>query len=548
MVWQHGFYTALASGSHDIYAQLFPERGSIYLESQDSQERYPLAINRDLFLMYVDTRVIQDDETAEDIAEKLAELFHYDDEKKLSLYMQLSKRDDPYEPLEKKVEQEIADMIDGLKLPGIHFVRRPHRFYPEASLASQVIGFLGKDADGNDIGSYGIEGYWNKELSGTGGFLEGAMGAKGGWIPLAGRLFEPAEDGVSLTLTIDRTLQFKACDILKQRMDEYGAQTASLVIMDPKTGAITAMCSLPDFDPNTYNEVESIDAYNNLNIFTPYEPGSIFKPIGMAAALNEEIVTPDSYFFDSGSVDVGCTKPIKNADFKSYGDQTMTGVLENSINTGMVHVVTSLGKERFRDYVERFGFGVKTGIELNTESSGTIDSLYRNKKDKIDCYTATASFGQGITATPLQMVSAFAAIANGGTLLKPYIIKDVIYPNGKIEETKPKIIRQVIEKRTAQLLSGMLVRVVDVGSARLGHVPGYYVAGKTGTAQIPGPGGYLADTNHSFIGFGPVDDPKFVMIVKFEKPKRAYASTTAAPTFAEIAKYIMQYYRVPPDR
>ncbi|MBT3538526.1 penicillin-binding protein 2 [Candidatus Parcubacteria bacterium] len=548
MVLHHGFYTALASGSHEIYAQLFPERGSIYLESQDTDERFPLAINRDLFLMFADTRKIDNDEMAEDIAEKLAEIFEYDDDKKFEIFLQLKKPDDPYEPLEKKVEESIVEKIRDLELPGILFTRRSHRFYPEGNLAAQIVGFLGKDTEGNDIGSYGLEGYWNKDLSGSGGFLEGTRSAKGSWIPLAGRLFEPAQDGVDLTLTIDRTLQFKACEILKRRQEEYNAQSASLVILDPSTGAIKAMCSLPDFDPNKYNEAESNSVYNNLNIFTPYEPGSIFKPVAMAAALNEDLIQPDTYFYDSGSVDVGCYKPIKNANFEAYGDQTMTGVLENSINTGMVHVVKLLGKELFRSYVEKFGFAVKTGIELNTEASGTTESLYRNSGDNVDCYTATGSFGQGLTATPLQLVSAFGAIANGGTLMKPYIIKKTEYADGKIEETKPREIRKVLEKRSSSFLASMLVRVIDTGTASLAKVPGYYVAGKTGTAQIPGPGGYTDETNHSFVGFGPVDDPKFVMIVKFEKPHRSFSSLTAAPTFAEVAQYIMQYYRIPPDR
>lgn len=548
MILQHGFYTALASGSQEMYAQLYPKRGSIYLESEDGTERFPLSINRDLYVMFADTRDIKDDETAQHIAEKLTELFGYDDEKKSSVYTQLNKRTDPYEPLEKKVEENMKDQIINLNLSGIHFVSMPHRFYPEKNLAAQVVGFVGKNDQGNDVGRYGLEGYWNKELAGDGGFLEGARSAKGSWISLAGRLFEPAQDGVDLTLTIDRVLQYKSCEILRQRQEEYGAQSASLIILDPKTGAIKAMCSLPDFDPNNYGQVSSGEAYNNTSIFTAYEPGSVFKPIAMGAALNEGVLTPDSYFEDKGSVDAGCSKLIQNADFKSYGSQTMTGVLEHSINTGMVFVVNTLGKNTFRDYVEQFGFGVKTGIELDTEGSGTIQSLYQNKKDSVDCYTATASFGQGITATPLQMVSSFGAIANGGSLMEPYIIKKVTYPNGKIEETKPKEIRHVLERRTSQLLSGILVRVIDNAEGSLAKVPGYYVAGKTGTAQIAGPGGYIADTNHSFIGFGPVDDPKFVMIIKFEKPRRAYASTTAAPTFAEIAKFIMQYYHIEPDR
>jgi len=548
MIFQHSFYVALAAGSQEIYKSLFPTRGQIYIQDSRTGEEYPLAMNRDYFIVYVDTRLIKTDEEAKSVAEKLAEIFGYDDEKKFQVYLQLNKRNDPYEPIENKVEEFIVDKLKEANLLGIAFSRSPLRYYPEGNLAVHVVGFLGKNNDGNDIGRYGIEGYWQKELAGNGGFFEGAKSVGGGRIPLAGWNFKPAENGVDILLTIDRTLQYKACKRLLEASEEYGATSASLVILEPATGKIRTMCGVPDFDPNYYNMVESVSTYNNDAIFTPYEPGSIFKPVAMAAALNEDLVTPDTYFYDSGFVDSGCTKPIKNAGEKIYKDQTMSGVLENSINTGMVQVVKFLGKNKFRQYVEDFGFGIKTGIELDSEASGTIDSLSQNKGDEVDCYTATASFGQGLTATPLQIVSAFSAIANGGSLMKPYIVEELRYPSGKIERFYPKEIRKVLNNRSAMILSGMLVNVIDRGQASVARVDGYYIAGKTGTAQIPGPGGYTEETNHSFVGFGPVDDPKFAMIIKFEKPKREYSSTTAAPVFADIAKFILEYYQVPPNR
>ncbi len=548
MILQHDFYVALAAGSHEVYSQLFPERGSVYIQDSRSKEEFPLAINRDFFIVFADTRQIESDDTSEDVAERLSAMFGYNDEQKFELYLKLNKRDDPYEPIELKVEEKLVDTIRELKLPGIGFVRRPHRVYPEGNLAAHVVGFLGKKDDGQDIGRYGVEGYWQEELAGSGGFFSGAKSAAGRWIPLAGRALKSPEDGADILLTIDRTLQFKACEELRKRMEEYEAASASLVILEPYSGAIRAMCSLPDFDPNTYNKVESINVYNNSTIFIPYEPGSIFKPITMVSAINEGVLTPDTYFFDKGSIDAGCKKEIRNADGKVYEDTNMIGVLENSINTGMVFSAQKLGKEKFRDYVEKFGFGIKEGIELDSEVSGTIDSLSRNKGDDIDCYAATASFGQGITATPIQMAAAFGAIANGGKLIKPYIVEELRYPNGKVEKTKPQELSKILSPRSASLVSGMMVSVIDSGQAGGARVPGYYIAGKTGTAQIPGPGGYTEDTNHSFIGFGPIDNPKFVMIVKFEKPNRLYSASTAAPTFGAIAKFIMNYYTVPPSR
>lgn len=548
MLFQHDFYVALATGSHEFYSQLYPKRGTIFAQDTRTKEEYPLAMNRDRFLVYADTRAIKDDKTAEEAAQKLAEIFQYDEAKKMSLYFQLNKRSDPYEPIEKKVDEVLMEKIKDLNLAGIAFERQPFRYYPEGNLAGSVVGFVGKDENDNDVGRYGIEGYWQKELAGKGGFLSGAKAAAGVLVPLADWSYAKAEDGADILLTIDRALQFKACDTLKRAKEEYGAVSAALVLIDPQTGAIRALCSAPDFDPNNYGEVKSASNYNNTAIFTPYEPGSVFKPIAVAAALNEGIITPETTFIDIGERAGFCSKPIKNAAGKIYGLQTMNGVLENSINTGMVFVAEKLGKQKFVDYINNFGFGVKEGIELDTEIAGNISTLYEKKGDKIDCYAATASFGQGITATPLQLAAAYGAIANGGKLLKPFIVEEVRYPDGRIERTKPKEIRTVLDSRATMLLRGMLVNVVDKGHAKAAGVEGYYVGGKTGTAQIPAPGGYSEETNQTFAGFAPVDDPKFIMVVKFEKPQRAWAENTAVPVFGEIAKFALQYYQVPPAR
>jgi cell division protein FtsI/penicillin-binding protein 2 len=548
MILQHSFYTALAAGTQEVYNQLFPTRGEVFIQDSRTGEEYPLAINRDYFIVFADTREIKDDATAEKVAEKLTEVFSYTDEKKLALYYQLNQRADAYVPIELKIDEETMDKIKELDLTGIYLRRQSHRYYPEGSLAASVIGFLGKTDDGSDTGHYGIEGYWQQELAGSGGFFEGLKSASGFWLPLAGRSLKSAVDGADLFLTIDRTLQFMACEKLKKAQEEYGATSAALIILDPATGAIRAMCSEPDFDPNSYNKVDSVEVYNNTAIFTPYEPGSIFKPIVMAAAINEGLVGPESTFFDSGSQDGLCITPIKNAMEKSYGRQTMTGVLENSINTGMVEAVKKLGKKKLIEYLEKFGFGLATGIELQTETGGSLATLSERQGDQIDCYGATASFGQGITVNPLQMISAFAAIANGGKLMRPYLVEEIRYSDGRHEKIKPKEIREVLQKKTALLIGGMLTSVVDNGQGKNARVDGYYVAGKTGTAQIPGRGGYTDETNHSFIGFAPADNPKFVMLVKFEKPKRAWADGTAAPLFADIAKFALQYYQVPPGR
>lgn len=548
MLVQHGFYEALAAGSHEVYAELFPERGTIYTQDVRNGELYPLAINRDFYIVYLDTRNIPNDEIRESIITTFVELFEFDDVQKEKIRNSVYKKDDPYEPIAEKVPEEIAEVLRQKDLPGVGLIRRSYRYYPEGAFAGPVVGFVGKTEEGTDVGRYGIEGHYESVLAGSGGFFSGTKSATGLWISTAGRSIEEPENGANIVLSLDHTIQYRACTRLKAAMEEYEAASASLIIMDPITGKIIAMCSYPDYNPNEYNKVSSITQYNNTTIFTPYEVGSIFKPLVMAAAMNESLVTPQSVFFDSGEAAGICDKPIRNADLKRYDNQTMTGVLENSINTGMVYVAQQLGKKKLIEYIEDYGFGIKTGIKLDTEASGTINTLYVNSGDNIDCYAATASFGQGFTATPIQMVTAYSAIANGGFLMEPSIIDRIEYPDGKVERYNPKSIRRVLTTRTASLVGGMLVSVVDAGHAGGASVPGYYIAGKTGTAQIAGEGGYSDETNHSFVGYGPVSDPKFVMLVKFEKPKRRFSASTAAPVFGDIASFLVQYYQIPPSR
>lgn len=548
MILQGDFYSVLSNGSHESSSKLVPKRGAVYIKDSRTNERFPLAINHDLFLLFADTREIKSDDEANGIANKLAEIFHYDDARKFAVFLQLNKRSDPYEPIEKKVDETAANQVKELSMPGIGLVRIPFRFYPESKSAAAVTGFVGADEGNGLVGHYGIEGYWQRELAGSGGFVEGSKNAIGGWIPLSGWSFKPAKDGADLFLTIDRALQYKACQRLQQGMKEYGAKSASLVMMNPATGAILAMCDLPNFDPNKYNEVDSVNIYNNDSIFTAYEPGSIFKPLTMAAAINEGLVGPHAPFYDSGVRTDLCSKPIKNANDKVFGNQDMTGVLENSINTGMVYVVEKLGREKFIDYVQNYGFGIKSGIEMDTEVPGDIRALLEKKNsNKIDCYAATASFGQGIMATPLQMATAFSATVNGGKLMKPYVVEEVHYSDGRIEKKRPIEIRQVLSKQTSDLTSGMLVSVVEKHSTGA-KVPGYYVGGKTGTAQIAGLKGYTEETNHSFVGFAPAENPKFVILVKYEKPNRVWAESTALPVFADIAKFALEYYHIPPNK
>lgn len=538
---QHPFYEALASDQHDIYEKLIPERGEILVHDRFSGDRlYPVATNKTFQLVYAVPKRIQDPKKT---AELLAPLLEVKPE---DILPRLEKSDDLYEPLKHQVPEEIAAKIKELNLPGIEFNDESYRYYPEGRTFSHLLGFVGYQGD-EQKGQYGLEGYFEKELAGQQGFLQAQMDAAGNWITVGNMEMKEAIDGSKLILTIDRTVQFTVCDKLAKAVKKHGADAGSAIVMNPETGAILAMCNVPDFDPNSYNEVADVNVYINRAIYNEYEPGSVFKPVTIAAALNEGVIGPNTKYTDAGAVEIG-KYTIRNAGGQIYGEQTMTQVLENSINTGAMFVAEKVGNEKFLKYVSDFGFGKKANITLQTEVPGDISSLEQMK----DIYRATASFGQGITVTPLQLVTAYAAIANGGKLIRPYLVDEIITPDGLRQKTQPEIIREVISTKTAATLGAMLVRVIENGHGKRAGVKGYYLAGKTGTAQIPRKDGAGYDPNRtigSFAGFGPVEDPAFVMAVRIDVPRDViWAESSAAPLFGEIAEFLLNYYEVAPTR
>lgn len=542
------FYADIASDQHSVFAELIPERGDVYLRDPKSRSgTFPAAINREVATIYAVPRDIEDPGAA---AAALAPLLEPDetlrDAKKGQLLDKLLRKDDPYEPLLRRAPDDVADAVRALGLKGIGFAEDPMRFYPERSALAHVVGFVGMNDKGERIGRYGIEGWWDEQLSGTQGYLQMERDPLGRLIGSADRSVVAAVDGTDLTLTIDRTIQYMACEKLQAFVERFSAESGSVVIIDPKTGAVLAMCNVPTFDPNEYGKVEDARMYNNAAIFTPYEPGSVFKPFTMAAAIDAGKVTPGTTYEDTGEVRIG-PYTIRNSDLKANGVQTMTQVLEKSLNTGVIFAVGELGPEKFRRYVEDFGFGAATGVELETEAAGDVSALAKRG----DIWSATASFGQGISTTPLQLAAAYGAIANSGKLMRPYIVAEARHPDGTVERTEPHDVRQVITKRSASLVAGMLANVVENGHGKRAGVPGYFVGGKTGTAQIAAPGGgYLKDaTIGSFAGFAPVDDPAFVMVVKIERPEGVqYAESTAAPLFGEMADFLLHYMEIPPER
>jgi len=591
-IMNHDYYIALASGQHEIFQQLYPERGTIYYQDKqgilvrNDDDLYPVALNKQMNLLYCVPSEVEDPEA---VLEALKEVFEYEEmverrvakeeqlsegeevqvevneiemteeqleEIKTKEQMQeiisdwkykLSKENDPYEPLKHFVTDKERELLEDYNLQGIHFTKEKTRYYPEKNIGSHLIGFVGKQQENNMLrGYYGIEGCYNKDLSGEAGFLRSELDSKGRLIPVAGKDFRGAQDGNDLYLTIDKSIQFFVCDELARAVDYYEADKGSVIVMEPTTGKILANCNFPDYDPNKYSEVDDLGLFNNYALSDNYEPGSVFKPITMAAALDSGVVDPFSVYNDTGVVKLAGYE-IMNSDLEAHGYQTMTQVLEKSLNTGTIYAASKTGKEKFREYVHNFGFGELTDIDMCSEGKGNVSSL--DKRGEI--YLATASFGQGITVTPLQLVRAFSAIANDGKLLEPYVIEKIVDVNDEVVmQREAKVVTQVISSSTAQNLGSMLVSVVKNGHGGKAGVEGYLIAGKTGTAQVPDfeKGGYSDKTIHTFAGFGPFENPRFTAIVKLDNVKKVpYSSDSATPVFGKIAKFILDYYQVAPS-
>jgi cell division protein FtsI/penicillin-binding protein 2 len=534
----HAHYSAIAAGQHGSDQVLQPTRGEIYFNG-NGQDPVLAATNITLSTVFAVPREVTDDTAT---AAKLYEILGMTIEE----VKDKIKGDGGYSAIKKQVTDEQVKQIKELGLVGIYQEPETVRYYPGNNLAAHILGFLGFRGT-ERVGQYGIEGNFNSALAGSAGIMGIETDSAGRWITFASRNLAPAEDGQDIYLTIDAAVQYKAQEVLKKTVAEHGATGGSVIIMNPKTGAVMAMANNPDFDPNTYNMVPDLSHYVNTALSLDYEPGSIFKPITMAAAINERKVTPDTVYEDLGFVEMDEFK-IRNSDGEAHGMQTMTQVLEKSLNTGMIFVEQQLGHSKFRDYVHRFGFGKKTGIELPNEILGNLDNLEK----KSDIFFATSSYGQGHTVTPLQITTAYTALANAGKLMKPYIVQKVVHSNGREEITEPEKVEQVIEPSTAAQVTAMMVNVVENGHGKRAAVPGYYIAGKTGTAQVPykDRAGYEpGKTIGSFVGYGPVDNPQFVMLVRIDNPQGVrFAESTAAPAFGEIASFILNYLQVPPSR
>lgn len=442
--------------------------------------------------------------------------------------------------IDRRVDPEKAAVLRKLNLKGIGFAERGQRFYPKDTLAAHVLGIVGIDNQGLE----GIEVWYDSFLRGTRGQVRSERDATGKEIPGGVTEFIPPVDGNDLYLTIDEVIQYIVERELDKGMAELKAKRGMILAMDPKTGAVLAMASRPAYNPNRYFE-EPDSLRRNPIVSDTYEPGSTFKIVTASASLEERVVRPDDTFFDPGFIKVG-DRQVRCWLAGGHGSQTFVEATENSCNVVFATLGNRLGQERFYEYIQAFGFGSSLGIDYPGEATG----LLQRPKNVGPVELANISFGQGISVTPIQLLSALCTIANGGTLMRPQLVSKIVDPDGfVVKEFQKDPIRQVISKETSKELSLILESVVVNGSGFRAKVPGYRVAGKTGTAEKPEAGRYSDKRIASFLGFAPVEDPKIAIIVIWDEPDVgiSYGGVVAAPTFQAILKDVLRYMEIPPS-
>ena len=455
------------------------------------------------------------------------------------------KKTDPYEEVAHHLTQEQANAITALNLSGVSIFKDNWRFYPGKSLASHTLGFIafkGKER----VGQYGLERFYNKTLS---------KPNDEAYLNFFAEVFSNLKDRMAgenrtgdIVTTIEPTTQHTLESELLNTLDKWDADQVAGIIMNPQTGEIYAMSGMPDFDLNNFGEVDNVAVYRNPLVENVFEFGSVIKPLVVAAGLDANVITPSTTYLDKGFVVVN-TKQINNFDKKGRGVVSMQTVLDQSLNTGMVFIESKLGHDKFRSYMKSYGIGEKTGIDLPNETSGLI----KNLESPRDIEYANAAFGQGIALTPIEAIRAFSVLGNGGNLVTPHLVKQIRYDDGSSKIIEYPVVRSgIIKKETSETISRMLTHVFeayDNGTHKFDH---YSVATKTGTAQVAMDNGkgYYTDRNmHSFFGYFPSYNPKFIVFLYVKNPKGVkYASQTLIPPFVNITKFLLNYYDVPPDR
>ena len=513
------FYRALAQGQYESLKEVPGARGEILFPNGKK-----LATNvTEYFLSFSPQKVTDNPPLVQSLTKILSLNFN---EIKDKSFMKVKISDGQRQALEK-----LGDSA-------LNIQKATVRFYPQHDLAAHVVGFVG----GNHQGQYGLEEEYDPLLRGRPGLFKWEHSPFGFLISDSKAISKP-QPGDNLILTLDYNLQFESEKLLQEAVKKWKIQSGTIIVANPKTGAILAMANFPSFDPNHYDQGQ-LSSFQNSAIQKLFEPGSIFKAITMAAGLNEGEITPLTTYEDKGYVALG-GPPICNYNHEVYGEKNMTEVLEKSINTGAVFVEQRLGPKLFWKYIQRFGFTQPTKIDL----AGEIYSKNLRLEHGYPRDYATASFGQGIATTPIQIIQAFSALANNGIMTQPHVVQKIISPSKKEIIVKPKT-KPVITAKTASQLTMMLIQVVEKGYGKPAKIKGYQIAGKTGTAEVLLPGEKKYDKNQtiqSFVGFAPALNPKFVALVKLDNPKARNAYYSAAPLFGELTQFILNYYQIPPS-
>lgn len=514
------------------------KRGSIFFTKKDGTLVTGATVITGFKLAIIPKEIVN----IEDIYNKLDSYIEIDFE---TFKHKASKKDDPYEEIVRALNREEVNEIEDLKIKGVYIYKDSWRFYPQNNIASHILGFLAFNKNNLLSGQYGLERYYDTML---------AKPKDEVYVNFFAEVFSSISSTIKNTnkgdiiTTIEPSVEFTLESELLKTLDKWDADQAGGIIMNPQNGEILAMSGIPNFDLNDFKNVSNVGVYRNPLIENVLEFGSVIKPLVIASALDFGVIKPETQYFDSGFVVVD-KKTINNFDKKGRGTSTMQDVLDQSLNTGMVFVESKIGHDNFRSYMKSYGIGEKTGIDLPNETSGLISNLDSPRNIEY----ANASFGQGIALTPIEAISAFAVLANGGKLVTPHLVKEIKYDNGLSKKIEYNYKREdILKKETTDTITRMLIHVFESYDNGSHKFQNYSVATKTGTAQVAkenGGGYYENQHNHSFFGYFPAYDPKFLVFIFVKNPKGVkYASQTLIPPFVNITKFILNYYNVEPDR
>ena len=533
----HERYAAEARNIHVARETVTGRRGALL-----DRNGYPLAASKETYDVMAEVKAWKDPAEANRAAAAIAAITDGDPGEMVAAAEGAS----IYEiAVARGLSYDEASRVRDLNLPGVRLLRSSARLYPEGNVAAQLIGFVGQD----NVGLTGLEADLEAIIGGSRGTVVFERDGLGNQIALGDRSELPPLPGSDVVLTIDRFIQRLAERELDRAVKEHQAKGGTIIVVQPETGEILAMASRPTFDLTTLDlsDESKLALYRNRAITDQYEPGSVFKLITTAAALDLGLVSPDTWWYDEGAFRSGGWT-IRNWDLSANGSQTVTQILAKSLNTGAAWLAQQVGPDRFYDYVYRFGFGEPTGSGLDGEVGGRV----RTPDNEPDAWQpvdmATNSFGQGISVTPLQMAMAVAAIANDGQLMKPMLVKEVISSSGA-QPTEPEAVRQVISPESARTLLDMMGVVVEGIPTTFLDVQGYSVGGKTGTANVPsGSGAYKASYIASFVGVAPLEDPQLMVLVKIDEPRGSpWGTVVAAPAFQRIVQAALPYFKIPPQ-